>query len=161
MADIKQAYGTSTALTLTLASLSSSTTTGRESTAVDNSSNKFLDALVQVKIALQTGTPANDKAVYIYCYGSEDGSTYTDNATGTDASITLRVPTALKLAGIIPCPDSGALTYEGHPFSVASCFGGVLPRKWGIVVRNYTGVTFSATEGDHSYKYTGIYATSA
>lgn len=156
---IKLAYGTSTNLTLTLASLASSATAGRESSAVDNSSNLYIDALVQVKVALQTGTPANDKAVYLYVYGSEDGSTYTDNATGNDAAITIRTPTCLQIVGIIPTPDSGALTYESQPFSVAGAFGGYLPRKWGIVVRNYTGLTFSATESDHSYKYSGVYFT--
>lgn len=159
MANIKLAYGTSTSFTLTLASLASSATAARESTAIDNSSDLFIDALVQVKVALQTGTPANDKAVYLYVYGSEDGSTYTDNATGSDAAITLRTPTCLQIVGIIPCPDSGGLTYESQPFSVAGAFGGYLPRKWGIVVRNYTGVTLSATGGDHSAKWTGVYFT--
>jgi hypothetical protein len=45
--------------------------------------------------------------------------------------------------------------------SVAAAFGGILPRKWGIVVRNYTGFALSATEGDMSYTYTGTYYTSA
>lgn len=159
MADRKLAYSSSTSLTLTLASLASSATAGRESTAVDNGTNKYLDALVQVHAKLQTGTPANDKAVYIYAYGSEDGSNYTDNATGSDAAITLRDPTNLKLLGVIACPDSGALTYKSHPMSVAEAFGGVLPRKWGIAVRNYTGVALSATEADHAYRYTGVYET--
>jgi hypothetical protein len=161
MAALKTAYGTSSNFTLTLASLASSATAGRESTVVDNTSDLFIDAMVQVKVALQSGTPSVDKAVYVYAYGSEDGSTYTDNATGSNAAITLRAPTAMRLIGVIPCPDSGALTYEGQPMSVASAFGGILPRKWGIVVRNYTGVTLSATEGDHSYKYSGVYYTSS
>ncbi len=160
MASIKTAYASSANFTLTLASLASSATAGREATAIDNSSNLYLDAIVQVKVALQTGTPANDKAVYVYVYGSEDGTTYTDNATGSDAAITLRSPTVMTVIGVIPCPDSGALTYESQPMSVAAAFGGYLPRKWGIVIRNYTGVALSATEGNHSYKYTGTTLTS-
>ena len=159
MADIKTAFGTSTAMTITLASLASSATAGRESTVVDNTTNKFIDALVYVQCKLQTGTPANDKAIYVYAYGSEDGTNYTDNATGSDAALTQRVPTNLILIGRIECPDSGALTYKGV-FSVAQAFGGFLPRKWGVVVRNYTGVTLSATGGDHAVTYTGIYYTS-
>jgi len=160
MANIKLAYASSTAIPITLASLASSATAGREGTASDNGTNLYIDALVQVKVKLQTGTPVNDKAVYIYVYGSEDGTTYTDNASGTDAAITLRDPPVMALLGAISCPDSGALTYESQPMSVAQAFGGILPRKWGIVVRNYTGVAFSATEGDHSAKYTGVYFTS-
>lgn len=161
MADIKLAYGSSTNLALTLASLASSATAARESTVVDNGTNKFLDALVQVHVKLQTGTPANDKAVYVYAYGSEDGTNYTDNATGADAALTMRDPSNLRLIGMIACPDSGGLTYKSAPMSVAAAFGGVLPRKWGIVVRNYTGVALSATEGDHAYRYTGVYQTAA
>ncbi len=159
MADLKVAYGTSTALTITLNSKASSATAGQESTVVDNGTNKFLDALVQVTVKLATGTPANDKAVYVYAYGSEDGSTYTDNVTGSDASVTMRDPTNLVLIGVIPTPDSGGLTYEGKPMSVAQAFGGVLPRKWGIVVRNYSGVALDSS--GNSATYTGIYATAA
>jgi hypothetical protein len=156
MADLKIKYGTSAGITCTLASLASSATAARESTAVDNTTNLYVDALVYVACALQAGSPANDKAIYIYAYGSEDGTNYTDNATGSDAAVTTRVPSNLRLIGVISCPDSGALTYKGGPWNVAPAFGGILPRKWGIVIRNYTGVTFSATEGDHTKSYTGI-----
>lgn len=157
MSDQKLAYGSSTGITCTLASLA--TTNARESTAVVNTTNLYLDALVQVQVKLQTGTPSSDKAVYVYAYGSEDGTNYADNASGSDAAITLRVPTALRLIGIIPCPDSGGLTYKSQPFSVASAFGGSLPRKWGIVIENQTGIALSATEGDHAKRYTGVYTT--
>lgn len=159
MADVKIEYQSTQNFTLTLASLSSSATAGRESTAVDNTTNKYLDAICQVSVALQTGTPGNDKCIYIYAYGSVDGTNYTDNATGSDAAITLRDPTNLRLVSTIPAPDAGALTYESQPFSIAQAFGGILPPKWGIVVRNYTGITLSATEANHFYKYRGVYET--
>lgn len=155
--DLKIKFGTSTSFTLTLASLASSLTGGRESTAVDNTTNLYVDALVYVQCKLQTGTPGSDQAIYIYAYGSEDGTNYGDNATGSNAAITLRTPTNLRLIGTISTPDAGGLTYKSPPMSVAAAFGGIMPRKWGIVVRNYTNVTFSATEGDHAYSYTGIY----
>lgn len=155
MATRKVTFATSTALTITLNSLASSATAGRESTAVDNTTNRYLDALVQVTVTLQTGTPANDKGVYVYAYGSEDGTVYTDNATGSDAAITLRDPSALVLIGFIPCPDSGGVTYESSPIAVARAFGGRLPRKWGIVVRNYTNVALHASAGNAA-TFTGI-----
>ena len=158
-ADVKQAFGTSTAMTCTLASLASSATVGRESTNVDNTANLFLDALVYLAIPLQTGTPANDKAIYVYAYGSEDGTNYTDNATGTDAALTLRAPTNLKLIGVIAAPDAGALTYKAHPMNIAPAFGGVMPRKWGIVVINFTGLALNATETNLIKTQSGVYAT--
>lgn len=159
MADLKQAFGASTMITCSLAS--KATGTSRESTAVDNSSNLFLDVIVNVTVKLQTGTPSGDKAVYVYVYGSEDGTNYTDNATGSDANITLRLPTNLRPLGVITTPDAGGLTYKSGPMSVAAAFGGAIPRKWGIVVRNESGVTLSATEGDHAKTYTGVYYNTA
>jgi hypothetical protein len=160
MSDVKTAYASSTTFTCTLASLTSSATAGRESTVVDNSSNKYLDALVQMNVKLQTGTPANDKAVYVLAYASIDGgTTYPDAVTGSDAAITLNDPPQLVLLGSIYITAAGGLTWKGGPWAVARCFGGVLPEKWGIVVRNYTGVTLSATEGDHFKAWQGIYTT--
>jgi hypothetical protein len=159
MASIKAEYAASAAISITLNSLANSATAGRESAAVDNSSNKYLDALVRVEVTLAAGSPANDKTVYVYAYGSEDGTNYTDNATGSDAALTQRVPSNLRLIGAIATPDSGGLLYKSNPMSVAAAFGGILPRKWGIVVRNYSGLALH-TSG-HAASYTGVYATSA
>lgn len=161
MADIKQQYGTSTALTITLASLAHSDTAGRESTAVDNSTNRYIDALVQVKVKLQTGTPSADRKVYVYAYGSEDGTQFTDNATGSDANITMTDPPNARLIGEVLCPNSGGLTYESQPMSVAQAFNWIMPRKWGVIIRNCTNVALSATGGDHAVTYSGIYFTNA
>ena len=158
MANIKQEFGASTAITITLASLAEAA--ARKSAAVDNGTDKFLDVLVQLNIKLQAGTPASDKAINIYVAGSEDGTDYTDNYTDGDAALTLRSPTNLRLIGVIDTPDSGGLTYKSHPMSISAAFGGVMPRKWGIVVENKTNIAFSATEGDHTKEYSGIFATS-
>jgi hypothetical protein len=162
LASIKEAFGTNgQAITCTLASLASSATAGRESTVIDNTTNLFLDVLVSLTVKLQAGTPANDKAVYVYAYGTvNDGTDYTDGATGSDAAFTPTDPPNVRLIGVISAPASAG-TYKGGPFSVAAAFGGVLPAKWGIVVRNYTGIALSATEGDHKKLYQGVYATSA
>lgn len=159
MANLKIEFATSTSITVTLASLTSGS--ARECTAIDNSSNKYTDAMVYLALKLQTGTPSNDKAIYVWFYGSEDGTNYTDNASGSDAAVTMRSPTNLRGPFLISTPDSGGLTYKAVIGSVAAFFGGVLPRKWGFVVQNSTNVTFSATEGDHAKSYTGIYATIA
>jgi hypothetical protein len=157
MANVKLEWGTTTDLTITLASLA--TATARESTAVDNTSDKFEDAEVYLAIKLAAGSPGSDKAIYIYAYGSADGTNYTDNATGSNAAITLRAPSNLRLIGAISTPDSGALTYKIVLGSVAAAFGGLLPPKWGIVVQNVTNLAFDSTEGNIIKKYRGIYHT--
>lgn len=161
MADIKQAFGTANqAITITLNSLASSATAGRESTVISNTTNLFRDALVSVLIKMpSTGTPADSKAVYVYAYGTADGgSNYTDGVTGSDAAFTHPDPPNLKLIGIISCP-ANTNTYKGGPFSVAQAFGGVLPASWGIVVRNHTGLTLDSS--GCSAHYQGVYETVA
>jgi hypothetical protein len=160
MSNVKEALGTSgQTFTCTLASLASSATAGRESTAIDNTSDLFLDVLVMLKVKTSASALANDKAVYVYVYGTVDGgTTYTDTATGSDAAITLTDPTEMVQLGTVFCPASST-TYKGGPWSVARAFGGFVPAKWGIVVRNYTGQNLDSTEGNHAKLYQGIYAT--
>ena len=162
MADVKIAYGTQgQGITCTLASLASSASAGRESTGVDNRTNKYLDALVRVSIKTQnSGTiSTTDPWVYVFAYGTtDDGTTYPDNVTGTDAAITLNTISQLPIIGAIHVAAINT-TYHGGPWSVASAFGGVLPAFWGIVVKNSCGTALSATEGDHIKQYQGVYST--
>jgi len=162
MADLKLAYAASANWTCTLASLASSATAGRESLLVDNSTNKYLDYLAMLKVVLQAGTPGNDKAVYVYAWGVVETSsiTYPDVVTGADAAITMNDPTQLKLLGTIYAPTSAG-TFAGGPWSVAERFGGVCPVIFGFVVRNYTGIALSATEGNHEKLLAGVYQTVA
>src|SRR3990167_1572724 len=157
MANTKLAYGGATNITCTLASLA--TAGVRECTAVDNSANLYLDAMLYIACALQAGSTASDKVINIYFYGSADGTNYTDNATGSDAAVTLRDPSNLRGPFVIAAPTAGALTYKGVVGSVAQYFGGVLPYKWGFAIENRTNITFSATESDHTKQYLGVYAT--
>lgn len=155
--DHKIAYGTSTAITITLASLASSSY--RESTAVDNTSNKFMDALLMVLIKSGAGAMGGEKVAKVFFYGSENGTDYTDNATGSDAAITPRSPTNLLGPYLVQMPTS-AVTYK-TVFPVAPFFNGIMPRKWGIVVQNASGTAFDTTGGNHVVSYTGIYQTIA
>jgi hypothetical protein len=156
MADAKLAFGTATAFTITLNSLASSSTAGRESTAIDNSSNLYLDAFVEVLLSYPNLAPANDKAAYVYAYGSVDGTNYTGSATGSDAAITLQSPTVVPFLGVIPTPTQN-IAYRSAPMSVATAFGGILPPKWGIIVVNFSGQTLNASL--NSAQYRGVYNT--
>lgn len=155
MTSLRAEYGSSTAIAISLASITSGG--AQQSSTVDNTGNMFVDVLVQLSIKLGAGSPSGEKIVYVYVFASEDGTRLTDNATGTDGTISLRQPTNLRLLGVIHTPDAGGLTYTSHPMSLLAAFGGLaIPRKWGIVVQNNTGVTFSGTEGDHQKTYTGV-----
>lgn len=155
MSTRKIAYAASVGITCTLDSLANAG--ARECTAVDNGTNLYLDAILDINIPLAAGTPtANTAAINIYFYSSEDGTNFLDNATGADAAVTLRSPTNLKGPAVFPTPDSGGLTYKCLIESVARMFGGLLPRKWGFVVQNSTGLAFST---GCTKTYTGITET--
>lgn len=159
----KIAYGTSTAITCTLASLANSATAGRQSAAVDNSSNLYDDALLHIAIKTSSSALGNDKACYVYLWGSEDGSSYNGSSAeapgGGDAAMTVDSPTNLRGPFVISCPASST-TYK-TVIPVASAFGGVLPKKWGFTLVNYTGQALDATGGNHTAQYTGIHYTNS
>lgn len=161
-ANVKIEYGTdAVGITITLASLASAAS--RESNTVDNTSNKYLDALVMLKVKTNASAPAGDKAVHVYCWGTADytaTATYPDTVTGADAGITPNNPTQLKYLGSI-FTASASTSYQSLLGSIAERFGGTLPAKWGVVVTNATGNALDATGGSFELQYQGIYATVA
>jgi hypothetical protein len=167
MASGKIEYGSSFALTITLASLATSSTlvAGRESAAVDNGSDKYLDVLVAGKVT--TGTsPTDAKQIVVYVYGSiNDVPDYPDVLDGTDSAETFTSEgvrnAAVVVAAVISTNNTSDRTYFVRPFSVAACFGGSMPKKWGIFVAHDTGVNLNSTSGNHAFHGTPIYETIA
>ncbi len=153
--NILNKYGTSgQAITCTLASLT--TTSIRQSTAIDNTSNTFVDSIAMV--AVKTGASGTSATGYVdvYAYGTANGGTnYSGGCTGSDAAFTMSLASLFKL-GRLPT-IANATTYTGGPWSVASAFGGSLPDHWGIVVDNESGGTLDTTEGNHLKVYQGVY----
>jgi len=166
MASIKIAYASSAALTITLASLATSATlvAGRESTAVDNTTNLYLDYMLAGKIT--TGTsPTTAKEIRVYVYALVEDATYPDVFDGTDSDETVTSTgirdAALRLAAVIPTTADSDRTYWFGPVSVAALFGGVLPKKWGVFVTHSTGVNLNSTGGNHAIYQTGVYESVA
>jgi hypothetical protein len=139
-------------ITCTINSLASAG--ARASTFVDNSTNLFEDALVEVTIVTgSTGTSASGY-VNVYALGSVDGgTTYGEGATGTDAGITLTVPPNARLVGTINTV-ANTTTYKSAPMSIAQAFGGFLPQKWVLVVSNQSGHALAAS--GNSAQYQGV-----
>lgn len=154
--NILEKFGTNgQAITVTVASLTNNS--ARESTVIDNSSNLFQDVIVSVK--LKSGGASTTATGYcnIYAYGTADnGTTYPDNVTGSDAAVTLVVPPNLRLIGQINMV-ANATTYKAL-MTVAAAFGGVLPEKWGVVIENKTGGTLDSTGGNHAILFQGVYS---
>jgi hypothetical protein len=160
--DTKLIYGTVVSLTVTaLNGLASSATAGWQSAVQDNTSNLYLDALVQVIVDMANTAPANSKALFVYAYAGLETS-YTNPASGSEGTITLVDITAnaqnLKLLGTIPYTTADEVI-ESAPFSVAAAFGGVLPPKWGIVIINHTGAAIAPS--GNTVKWTPVYYNTA
>jgi len=158
MASVTTTYAATATVTCTLASLANGAY--RQSAVVDNSSNLYVDALIGGSI--QTGTSPTDKStIEVYAYGERDDgggtSQYTAGCSGSDAAYTADgEEDELKLLEVITVDTTSDQDYEWGPVSVAQAFGGILPRKWGVVYRNATGVTTHATGTNNETRYAGI-----
>lgn len=158
--DIKLQYGTPTDITITLASLASSGTwvAGRESTAVDNTTNEWLDALVSGYIAAGTTLTAGILEVWVYAQ-LDDTPTYPEVLDGTDSDETFttrdQMFAGMRLGARIVTNATNSVVYPIAPFSVAALFGGVMPRRWGVFI-THSMVGALAASG-HKIQYTPVH----
>lgn len=161
MATATISYAAAASVTITLTSLADAG--WRESTVVDNTTNLYVDALVGGKI--QIGAVGADGQIEVYAYGTYDGTEYTAGLTGSDGTITWGTTGTsgvdsylnLRLLGVtmVDTTDDNDDVRWG-PFSVAQAFGGVLPSKWGIVIKNATGTAFHATGTNNECQFIGV-----
>lgn len=156
MSSVYQTPGTQAAITLTPASLatSSSLIAGRASTVV--TSGNWSDVLVSGRI--MTGTSPTGGEIDVYVYAQEnDTPTYPDSISGTDANKSFASANvrdaAVVLARSMACDTTNNQSYEVKAFSVAALFGGVLPKRWGVWVVHSSGVNLNATGGNHEMVY--------
>jgi len=164
------AYSSNTAITFDISSLGSSATfvAGRECSQIDNSSNLFVDALVNVDgITGHASTaPTIGQLIALYCWGADTSlaTTAIDVLDGTDSAETLghvSVLNSLRFAGsaVVTVATAG-LKYYIQPFSVAPLFGGIMPKFWGLFLsHNHTGALAASQSG--LFSYNGITYTNA
>jgi len=157
-------YSSNTTITISPASTASSSTfvAGRESNEIDNTTNKYMDVLVQGKVTVGT-TPTANTIIAIYVWGADTSlaTTAIDVLDGTDSAETLTntgiLYSALRLGTTISVTATTSdIGYNFAPFSVASKFGGVMPKFWGLYVTHNTGVNLNATGGNHVFSFNGI-----
>lgn len=157
-------YSSNTSITMDLSALATSATflAGRESTQVDNTTNKYVDAIVSGSVSVGT-TPTAGTTISVYVYGADTSlaTTAIDVLDGTDSAETLTnagILNALRLGASIVVPAvTSDVQYVVLPFSVAQLFGGVLPKFWGLFVSHNTGVALRTNViNTNSFEYVGI-----
>lgn len=138
MAEIATLYGSATTITVTgLATLANGSSA--TSPTIDNTTNLFLDALLEIETATASGASATGY-VEIFIKASIDGTDFDDDNND-------------KWAGTTNLVTGGAATRR-RIVSIASSFGGAMPPYWQVRIKNTTGAAFTAA----SVLYRGIKA---
>lgn len=165
--DIKQVTPASSDLTITLASLATSSTfiAGRQSTAVDNSSNLYLDYLLAGVVTVGT-SPTSGTEIRVYVVALRNDSTWPDGVGASDAAWSTTTAGKgsgyLRLAAVMLVDATTSnVGYSFGPVSVAALFGGVVPDKWAVIVTHSTGQNLNSTAGNHVVSITPVYANQA
>jgi len=114
---------------------------------------------------ITTGTtPTAARSINVYVYANISSSsgtpTYSDVLDGTDSAETFTsanvMNNSVKLAASIQVDNTSNRAYYFGPVSVASLFGGSLPKFWGVYVAHDTAVALNATAGNHKISYERI-----
>lgn len=167
MATITPSYAAKATITCDVHStpLASSPTfvIGRESTEIDNSTDKYDDCLVEGKVTVGTTVTANtDIQIWIYAsFHTVMATNAVDLLDGTNSDETLTSAgirrSALRLGAVLDVDTTTAnRTYWIAPFSVAQLFGGHMPKYWGLFVSHNTGSALNSTGSNHEFSYTGV-----
>lgn len=156
-------YSSNTAITLDPSSLAQSATwiSGVESNEIDNTTNQYVDALVDIKgITWSSTTNTVGQEARIYVWGSDISLATTPidvfDGTSSAETTTATVLQCLRLASSATAlVTTGSLVYYFQPFSVASLFGGIMPKFWGLYfTHSMTGSVHTGQSG--KFQYTGI-----
>lgn len=161
MAVITTTYATPATLTwgMTTPSSDANLLAGRQSTAVDQGSNNYVDIMIGGHfVGPSSGAAAG--TIQVYAYGSwDDGTTYQSTMTGTDGNLTVNAQTKalLHLLYRITTNTTNGQVYKWGPVSLANVFGGTMPERWGLwgvhsaggalqtSTTKYTGITYTST----------------
>lgn len=168
MPTLSLSYAASANLSITLASLATSSTlvSGAESAVIDNTSNLYLDALLGGLVTVGTNPTAGTR-IEVWCYAPRnDTPDYPDVFDGTASaetvtSVAIKAAALRQAAVMVVDATTSDRGYYFGPVSVANLFGGVLPSRWGVFVTHNTGANLNSTASNHEISYTGIKQASA
>lgn len=146
--EIKDKFGSSTALTITVASLANGS--ARQSTIVDNTTDRFSRVIVYAKIKQGT-SPTGNRTVTAYLLRDDNNGTNhrTDGAGSSDAAITVLNAQLIGIMNNKSSPSTGDVLYGEFTIDNPG-------PKWGIAIQNDTGVSLDSTGSNHWVRFVGI-----
>ena len=161
----KLTYAASSALTQTnLDGIASSSTwvAGWESGAIDNSSNLYIDYIINAKIQVESaGLSAGE--IRMYLVAELEDSSWPDVFDGTESTETItdtEIRDAIcRLAARTVTDTNASRTYYLNCPSAAYVFNGTLPRKFVIFITQSTGTTLETTGDPNQVYVKGVYLT--
>lgn len=138
---------------------SSATAAAQSNEVVSSTTNNVTDITVNVGLVTGSYTQSASTIVTVLVWGTNDDNSYPGGSTGTEVitgvagSVTLSTFGNIAVKFLASCSATPSATnkLEG---SVVQALGFV-PRKWGIVILNQTGVALASS--GHYAEYTEIY----
>lgn len=157
-------YRASAALTITLASLATSSglTVGRASTSRSNATNK--DEIQALAGMITVGTSATAGTIEVWVFAQRADSTWPDLFTGaysgTDTGLTIRSRDILfagaRLVASMTVAAGSNVPYSFAPVEVGDLFGYPV-KEWAVFVTHSSGVNLNSTSGNHSIDLSAAY----
>lgn len=145
-------FSASAALTITIASLASSSTltAARQSTTVDNTTNKYTRIKIYFAIKLGTSPTANKTINFYLIRADNNGTIHRDGGAGaSDAAFTIP-PNLLPIHSI----PTGSAPSTGDVLK--GSFDVYLPGpEWGIALVHDSGANLDSTAGNHYIRWIG------
>lgn len=158
-------YRASSALTITLASLATSSglTVGRCSTSKSNATNK--DEIQALAGQITVGTTTTAGVIELWAFAQRADSTWPDlfssAYSGSDGGFTIRSRDILRAGALLVSSMTVAASLTSIPFSFGPRDLGELfgfpPKEWAIFVTHNSGVNLHATSGNHSIDLSAAY----
>lgn len=128
-------YGTTTSITITINSLANSSSV--TSSTIDNTSDEFLDANVEIIVASNSTGTSTTGYVEVFVKGSIDNSDFASDTADRK----------IGTFGVI----ANSTTYKAV-FPVAPALGGILTPYWQIRVRNVSGAALASSGNSAAYR---------
>ncbi len=143
----RKAWSTYAAMTASLGGLPSSTAgVGRQTALIDNSTTKYIGALVNLAIKLGTSPTAN-KSIYIHLLQG-NGTNRTDGASASAGALTVKNASLIGILTTGTAPATGDVLRK--TITVED-----LGAEWGLLIVHDSAVNLDATNGNHVLQYAG------